>query len=91
MTNRPPVRVGQRRSDVREAANRDLAARARQRADRADLGSLDRAACLVAAVALGESRTVAGARKVLAGWDGAPTEVREAAIATLDALASSTP
>lgn len=44
---------------------------------------------LVTAVALGESRTVAGARKVLASWDG-PASVRDSALKLLDELTNAT-
>jgi hypothetical protein len=44
---------------------------------------------LVTAVALGESRTVTGARKVIAGWDG-PASVRDSALKLLDELTTAT-
>jgi hypothetical protein len=59
------------------AANRDLAAHARQLAAAAPRGSLDRKAAGCAAVALAESKTIDGARRVLALlWQA---DVRQAA------------
>jgi hypothetical protein len=67
-------------------ANAVLAERARQLAAAAPNGSPARKASLVAAVALAESTSVAGARKILNGWDDAPAAVRRDAIQLLDAL-----
>lgn len=63
--------------------NRVLAARLR---DQADEAMHQRKVLLVTAVALGESPTVTGARKVLAGWDG-PGAIKTAAIELLDQIA----
>jgi hypothetical protein len=52
---------------------------------RADSHMAERKACLVAAVALGGSRTVGAARKVLAGWDG-PQHIKDAAAELLSHL-----
>jgi len=68
-------------------ANAELAARARQLADRELRGSRARAAALCCAVALGESASIAGARKILDAWDG-PAAIRDAAIKALGQLAS---
>jgi hypothetical protein len=51
--------------------NRQLAARARDLADRAARGSLERRAAGVLAVALGTTRSAAAARKVLGDVDQA--------------------
>lgn len=66
-------------------SNAELAQRARQLADRELRGSLGRAAGLCCAVALGESRTVAGARKVLASWDGSE-RIKTAAVELLEQI-----
>jgi hypothetical protein len=63
-------------------ANRELAARLVAQADDA---MRHRKALLCAAVALAESSTIAGARKILAGWDGPPV-IRSAAAGLLDEL-----
>jgi hypothetical protein len=66
--------------------NAELAARARQLADRAARGSLKRKAAGCAAVALGDSRTLATARKILALlWQD---DVRLAALDLIDQLAA---
>lgn len=49
-----------------------------------------RRALLCASTALGTTTTVAAARRALAEWDG-PAEVRQDAIAILDAITASTP
>jgi len=49
--------------------NRQLAARARDLASQASCGSIERAACLRAAVALDESRSAGGARKICGDVD----------------------
>lgn len=64
------------------ADNRDLAARLRAQADDA---VHRRKVLLVAAVALAESTSITGARKILAGWDGPPA-IRDAAIELLGQL-----
>jgi hypothetical protein len=66
--------------------NKELAQRARQLADRAERGSLARASALIAVVALLESKTITGARKVLTGWTDGPEDIRSAGLALLDQL-----
>ena len=66
-------------------ANAALAARVRQLADRELRGSAARAAALCAAVALVESTSIPGARKILAAWDG-PAAIKAAAIELLGTL-----
>ena len=68
---------------------RDLADVARQLADVAPVASARRKAAACAAIALSESRTVTGARRVLAGWDG-PADVIADALAVIDDLAADT-
>jgi hypothetical protein len=65
--------------------NRQLAERARDLADRARPGSIERKAAACAAVALATTRTLTAARDVLDGWDG-PPDVRAAALAVLGDL-----
>jgi hypothetical protein len=67
-------------------SNAELAGRARQLAGQAPNGSAERKAALCAAVALAESTSPAGARKILDGWDGAPAAIRRAAIELLGQL-----
>jgi len=67
-------------------ANRDIAGRARQLADKAPGGSMDRRAYGCAGVALSTTGTIAAARKVLGLVR--PAEVQAAAMAALDQLAS---
>jgi hypothetical protein len=64
--------------------NLDLAARAREVADRAPAGSLQRAAAGSVAVTCATTRTVDQARSTLDGVT--PEDVREAALALLDRL-----
>jgi D-Tyr-tRNAtyr deacylase len=64
--------------------NLDLAARAREAADRAPAGSLQRAAAGSVAVTCATTRTIAEARSVLDGVT--PDDVREAAVALLERL-----
>ncbi|HEY1914255.1 MAG TPA: hypothetical protein VGH27_01655 [Streptosporangiaceae bacterium] len=66
--------------------NRTLAARAREVARQAPRGSVERRSALCAVVALDDSRSVATARKVLAGLDDAA--IRQAAIDLIGELAS---
>jgi hypothetical protein len=66
--------------------NRQLAALARDLAAGAPGGSLDRKAAGCCAVALGETKTVAAARKVLAAVE--MVDVRDAANELLDRLAA---
>lgn len=66
--------------------NRTLAARARAVADAAPRGSTDRKAALSAAVLLGETRTVAAARKLLG--EVADPAIRQAAGELLSQLAN---
>jgi hypothetical protein len=68
-------------------ANAELAAQLRRQADDA---IARRRVLLVAAVALAESATIAGARKILDEWAG-PASIRQAAIALLDGLAKDVP
>ena len=63
--------------------NRQFADQLRRQADEA---MLRRRAMLVCSVALAETKTVAAARKVIAGWDG-PAEVKANALELLDQLA----
>jgi hypothetical protein len=67
------------------AGNRALANRARAIAASAEPSSSTRRAAGCCAVALGTTRTVAAARAVLAGWDGA-ADVRAAALRLLEDL-----
>ncbi len=64
--------------------NRQLAAGARDLADRAPRGSLERKACLSAAVLLDETRSVGSARKLLG--EIADPGIRQAASEVLDDL-----
>lgn len=64
--------------------NAELARRARALADAA--GSAERAAPLVVAVALSESKTLRVAAKILNGWNGRP-HTKTAALELLDQLA----
>jgi hypothetical protein len=66
--------------------NRELAAQARQLADRELRGSAARASALCAAVALGQTSTIPAARKVLAGWNGT-AHIRDGALRVLDEVA----
>ena len=66
-------------------ANRDLAERARQLADRAPRGSFERKVAGCASVALTTTTTTAGARKALREWDG-PADIRGGAVKLLDQL-----
>jgi hypothetical protein len=66
--------------------NQQLAGQLRHQAD--DIMG-QRKVLLVTAVALAESRTVTGARKVIAGWDG-PPDVRDSALKLLDELTTAT-
>jgi hypothetical protein len=68
------------------AGNRTLAARAQDLASRAPAGSAQRKAAGCAAIALGETRTIPAARKILAGVGNA--DVRQAAVSLLDELAA---
>lgn len=63
-------------------ANAELAGQLRRQADDA---IARRRVLLVAAVALAESTTIAGARRVLEDWTG-PAAIRDGAIALLDGL-----
>ncbi len=65
--------------------NADLAARARQLANAAPGGSIERKAAGCASVALHTTRSIAGARRALAGWD-VPADVTAAAVTLLDEL-----
>ena len=58
--------------------NSQLAARARASAAKAANGSAERKSALVAAVALAEATTPAGARRILDAWDG-PAAIKTAA------------
>jgi hypothetical protein len=71
--------------------NGQLAARARQLAAAAPNGSPERKAALCAAVTLAESTSPAGARRVLAAWDGAPAAIRQDALALIDQLTQDVP
>jgi hypothetical protein len=82
--------LGRRAQPERAAASRDLAARARELAGREPLGSAARAAALCAAVALAESSTITGARKILAAWDG-PEHITTAAAQLVRQLAADIP
>jgi hypothetical protein len=62
--------------------NAELAEQLRRQADDA---IKRRRILLVAAVALAESNTIAGARKILDDWDG-PTAIRDAALELLSQL-----
>lgn len=75
-------------SAVSAATNRDLAAHVRAIAAKAPAGSAGRKAALVAAVALAEASTPAGARKILDSWHDAPPAIRQAAIELLEQLTS---
>ncbi len=88
----PSPRTGRRRSEVAAVTghavilgNRQLAARARDLADRAPRGSLGRKAALSAAVLLDETRSIAAARKLLQRAAADP-EIRQAASDVLDDL-----
>jgi hypothetical protein len=65
--------------------NLDLATTARELADRAPNGSLEKAVAGSVAVTCATTRTVEEARDVLGGLE--PVEIREPAIAFLDRLA----
>jgi hypothetical protein len=84
-TREVSARAGRRPEgpEVCVTPNDQLAERLRSRADEV---MRQRRVLLVTAVALGESRTVTGARKVLGAWDG-PAEVKAAALKLLDQLA----
>jgi hypothetical protein len=74
--------------DTQQAmTNAELAGRARALAASAPNGSAERKASLVAAVALAEASTIAGARRILATWEDAPAAVRQDALALIDDLA----
>lgn len=69
-------------------SNSDLAAQARELADRAPRGSIDRPAALCSAVCLATTRTTAAARKALA--DIGPADIRTRAGQLLGELLSDT-
>jgi hypothetical protein len=69
--------------------NRLLAARASDLAGRAPRGSLECKAAGCAAIALGETRTIPAARRILA--DVGNGDVRAAALQLLDQLATTEP
>jgi hypothetical protein len=66
--------------------NLDLAASAQELADAAPTGSIDRAAATSVAITLATTRDIDSARKTLDGVT--PAEVREAALALFDRLAT---
>jgi hypothetical protein len=66
--------------------NRQLAERARQLAGQAPNGSAERKSALVAAVALAEASTPAGARAILAAWEDAPAAIRQDALDLIERL-----
>jgi hypothetical protein len=71
--------------------NDQLAARARAIAASAPNGSAARKAALCAAVALAEATSAAGARRVLAAWDGAPPAVRQDALELIERFTTDHP
>jgi len=73
------------------AGTRQLAARARDIAAKAPAGSAERKAALVAAVALAEASSAAGATKILAGWEDAPPAIRHAATKLVGQLTRDVP
>jgi hypothetical protein len=83
-TVRTPHRPAVRHGPEASVTNPELSAQALALADEA---LFRRKVALCANVALATSGTVAGARKVLAGWDG-PDAIKTAAIELLDHLAT---
>ena len=72
-------------------ANTALAARARQLAAAAPNGSAARKSALCAAIALAESTSAAGARKILQSWEGAPPAIRQDALELIEQLTTDHP
>lgn len=88
----PPGLCGPAESEQAVTASQaDLAARARAIAVKAPNGSMERKASLVAAVALAEASSPAGARRILDAWDGAPPRIRQDALELIEQLATDHP